>query len=99
MVALAPVATRATNNGGIALWRINLLRLGYLIMAGGMGSIIVPAFNEVEAADEIVEFYRQVRVAHPAHAFELIVVDDGSTDGTAQAVAAAVSEGVSKGVL
>jgi hypothetical protein len=44
MVALAPVATRATNNGGIALWRINLLRLGYLIMAGGMGSIIVPAF-------------------------------------------------------
>lgn len=44
MVALAPAAPRGMNTGDIAPWRINLLRLSYLIMAGGMGSIIVPAF-------------------------------------------------------
>ncbi|MBS0273604.1 MAG: hypothetical protein JSR55_04215 [Proteobacteria bacterium] len=44
MVALAPAAARGANTGDISLWRINLLRLGYFIMAGGMGSIIVPAF-------------------------------------------------------
>ncbi|HEX4534261.1 MAG TPA: hypothetical protein VH000_08515 [Rhizomicrobium sp.] len=41
MAALAPIRAAA---GKIALWRIYLLRLVYLIMAGGMGSIVVPAF-------------------------------------------------------
>lgn len=44
MAALAPAAPRAASTGGIALWRLNLLRAVYLLMAAGMGSIIVPAF-------------------------------------------------------
>ncbi len=52
-------------------------------------SLIVPAYNEHEAAQEIVDFYRQIRATHPTHEFELIVVDDGSSDGTASAIAAA----------
>ena len=44
MAALAPAALRAASTGGIALWRLNLLRAIYLLMAAGMGSIIVPAF-------------------------------------------------------
>ncbi|MEI9932001.1 MAG: hypothetical protein WDM89_16045 [Rhizomicrobium sp.] len=42
MVALTATVSRAP--GGVAPWRVNLLRVGYLILAAGMGSIIVPAF-------------------------------------------------------
>ncbi len=38
MVAFSPAAPRAANTGDIALWRLYLLRAGYLLIAGGMGS-------------------------------------------------------------
>jgi glycosyltransferase involved in cell wall biosynthesis len=43
-------------------------------------SIVIPAFNEDETIGEIVE---KIRAVGPD--FEIIVVDDGSSDGTAQA--------------
>lgn len=54
--------------------------------AAPMLSLVIPAYNEVESAEEIAEFYRDIRAAHEAIDFELVVVDDGSTDGTREAL-------------
>ncbi|MFB8386192.1 glycosyltransferase family 2 protein [Microbacterium sp. NPDC055910] len=49
-------------------------------------SLVIPAYNEVDSAEDIAGFYRDIIAAHPDVAFELIVVDDGSTDGTKDAL-------------
>lgn len=50
--------------------------------ARSLVSLIFPAFNEVENAPAMLDFYREIVATYPDHAFEMIVVDDGSTDGT-----------------
>ncbi|TPW75982.1 glycosyltransferase family 2 protein [Schumannella soli] len=49
-------------------------------------SLIVPAYNEVESVEEIVDFFRDIRREHPEMRFELLVIDDGSSDGTLAAI-------------
>ncbi|TFV76091.1 glycosyltransferase [Blastococcus sp. CT_GayMR19] len=45
-------------------------------------SLVIPAFNEAENVQGLVELVRQIGASHPDHRFELILVDDGSSDGT-----------------
>ena len=45
-------------------------------------SLVVPAFNEAENVAGLVALVKEIAAAHPDHRFELVLVDDGSTDGT-----------------
>lgn len=56
-------------------------------------TILAPAFNEADNVVGLADFFRQIRAAHPELDFELLVVDDGSTDYTAELVAAALGPG------
>lgn len=47
-----------------------------------MISFIVPAFNEVDNIGPTIDAIRQVANASDLEAYEIIVVDDGSSDGT-----------------
>lgn len=53
-------------------------------------SLVIPAYNEVESAEDIAGFYRDIRAAHPDLDFELLVIDDGSTDHTSDALQSAL---------
>jgi polyisoprenyl-phosphate glycosyltransferase len=46
-------------------------------------SVVVPALNEADNIPLMLKRFAQFPVDHPAYDFELILVDDGSTDGTA----------------
>lgn len=45
-------------------------------------SLVVPAYNEAENIAGLVALVGEIGKANPDYRFELIVVDDGSTDGT-----------------
>lgn len=54
-------------------------------------SVVIPVCNEV---DNVGPLAREIAVALAAHPFEIIFIDDGSTDGTAAAVLALRAEDV-----
>ncbi len=53
-------------------------------------SIVIPFYNEREAAEEVLASILGAGIRTP---FEIVAVDDGSTDGTAEALEAKAEEG------
>ena len=47
-------------------------------------SIVIPVYNEEKAIDELLNSISQID--YPREDFEVVVVNDGSTDGTAEVV-------------
>ena len=52
-------------------------------------SLVVPCFNEVEILDETLSRLQAFAARQPCYRFELIFVDDGSSDGTLELLRAA----------
>ena len=53
-------------------------------LADEMISVVLPAYNEEEAVAEMVEGTRRALEQAGLAPFEILVVDDGSTDATAE---------------
>ncbi|MGW6930307.1 glycosyltransferase family 2 protein [Lentzea sp. NPDC054927] len=55
-------------------------------------SIVVPAYDEAPNVAGTVELFRQIKQSQPDVDFELVLIDDGSSDGTADLFVAALGE-------
>src|SRR3954451_21219908 len=56
-------------------------------------SLVVPAFNESENVSGLVRLAEEISQANTSYRFELVVIDDGSTDGTPELLRAALEGG------
>jgi glycosyltransferase involved in cell wall biosynthesis len=74
-----------TDSSPAATVRVDIGELGAELLADGDGiglTVLIPAFNEEESLSELVRWV--VKELSPFGAnFEILVIDDGSTDGTA----------------
>lgn len=52
-------------------------------------SLVIPVLDELENVDALIARFGEIEADNPGHTFELVLVDDGSTDGTAAAFEAA----------
>lgn len=55
-------------------------------------SVIVPALDEVDNVPGLLARFREFGVSHPSYSFELVLIDDGSTDGTSDLVKSLTQE-------
>src|SRR5689334_15441244 len=51
-------------------------------------SVVVPALDEADNVPGLLSRFGELADSHPRYEFELVVVDDGSSDGTADLVLA-----------
>jgi dolichol-phosphate mannosyltransferase len=49
-------------------------------------SVVIPALDEAESVPELMKRLGELGPEHPGYVFELVLVDDGSSDGTAERV-------------
>ena len=56
-----------------------------LTLAAHRLSVVVPMYNEVDNATPMIDAVQEALLTYP-HPWELIVVDDGSSDGTGAAL-------------
>lgn len=55
-------------------------------------SLVMPAYEEADFAQEIADFYREIRAELSNLEIELVLVDDGSQDGTSAALASVFTQ-------
>jgi glycosyltransferase involved in cell wall biosynthesis len=57
-------------------------------------SLVVPMFNEVDNVHALVDRFEELTKRHQDYDFELVAIDDGSTDGTITALTDLIGTGV-----